>query len=285
MYLVNQNILCIDDGVIVAVVDCKAKVQPSTTEAIWRKYPTAYQKYREHFTLLNWQSGKIQLVKVSEALWVCNLAGKERHKLDPEILQEAFTKLGNLSSEHKLKLHIPFETDFDEFEWSTYIQALTNFCPKSALCFFDSNIEDFLAVIKKPGFSLKELTSLILQKVSGLKVFNIRINAGVKDVFAAGYRGGYRCEGILTVLVSLDDLSMAINDLLKIAEFLQLNNELSNEANKVLIEYRNLLLEKLCSIPTKYRVRKSDGSEHQGIPIYDVFNILEDGNGLNLLIS
>jgi hypothetical protein len=164
MYLLNQDILCIDNGVIVAIVDCRARVQPSTTEVIWRKYPTAYEKYRKHLTFLNWQPGKIQLVKVNDALWVCNLAGKKRHKLDPEILQEAFTKLGNLSSERELKLHIPFESDFDEFEWSNYIRAVTNFCPKPALCFSNSNIENFLAVIKEPNFSLKELRGLQINK-------------------------------------------------------------------------------------------------------------------------
>jgi hypothetical protein len=53
MYLLNQAILCIDDGVIVAIVDCKARVQPSTTEVIWRKYLTAYEKYKKHLTFLN----------------------------------------------------------------------------------------------------------------------------------------------------------------------------------------------------------------------------------------
>jgi len=282
MYLLNQDILCIDHGVIVAIVDCNARIQPSTTEVIWRKYPIAYEKYKKHLTFLNWQPGKIQLVKVSDTLWVCNLAGKKRHKLEPEILKEAFTKLGDLSSERELKLYIPFESDFDEFEWSNCIRALTNFCPKSALCFSDSNMENFLAVINKANFSLKELTHLILQKASNLKVFRIRIAACSSGAFALGHcnfsvgSGGYAGEGIRMELVSLNDLSVAINALLKMAEFLQLNNELSNETGRILIEYRNSLLEKLQSIPTKHRVRKSDGLEHIGIPLDDVFDILQN---------
>jgi hypothetical protein len=131
-------------------------------------------------------------------------------------------------------------------------------------------------------FHCDSLTYLILQKASDLKIFIIRISAFSSGAFALGHynfrvgSGGYAGEGIRMELVSLNDLSIAINDLLKMVEFLQLNNELSNETSRIFTEYRNSLLEKLQSIPTKHRVRKSDGSEHTGIPLDHVFDILQN---------
>lgn len=72
MKLINKNILDIEEGIIVHQVNCQKVMGAGLARQIKDKYPIVFDLYRK----TNWTLGKIQLVKINENLFVCNLAGQ-----------------------------------------------------------------------------------------------------------------------------------------------------------------------------------------------------------------
>jgi len=103
-----MNISSIHRGIIVHQVNCQGVMGCGIALAIRHRWPRVFEQYRKHPPSL----GQIQLVQVSDNLYVCNLAGQERYGrgrryTNYTAVQSGLTKLNSWATEHNLPVFIP----------------------------------------------------------------------------------------------------------------------------------------------------------------------------------
>lgn len=79
MIEVQGNILDITTGCIVHQVNLQGVMGAGLALQIRRKYPKVFTEYQLAVQAKKLETGDIQLIQVSDSLWVCNLAGQRNY--------------------------------------------------------------------------------------------------------------------------------------------------------------------------------------------------------------
>lgn len=103
-----MNILSVTHGIIVHQVNCQGVMGAGIALQIRHKWPEVYEQYRK----FKFKLGQIQLVKITNSLYVCNLAGQDRYGreeryTDYDALKKGFTTLNVWASASNLPIYIP----------------------------------------------------------------------------------------------------------------------------------------------------------------------------------
>lgn len=114
MQILQGNILDVTEGIICHQVNCKGVFGAGLALQIREKYPVVYQKYIDWYNHDYWSLGVVQLVTISPALRVCNLAGQYSYGRDKqytnyEALRVGFKALANLAGRDNAKIYIPYK--------------------------------------------------------------------------------------------------------------------------------------------------------------------------------
>ena len=103
-----MDILSIKHGIIVHQVNCQGVMGTGIALQMRQKFPTVYERYRT----FKFKLGQIQLIKIIDNLYICNLAGQDRYGRDKrytnyEALKAGFTKLNAWAKDKNLPIFIP----------------------------------------------------------------------------------------------------------------------------------------------------------------------------------
>lgn len=113
MYI-KKNILTVNNGIICHQVNCKGKMGAGLALKIRKKWPIVYEQYQSQCLLGKIQLGSVQLVKISPALYVANLAGQYGYGRDKRYtnyaaLLSCFFDLQKISDKLRLQIYIPYK--------------------------------------------------------------------------------------------------------------------------------------------------------------------------------
>lgn len=134
--ILYQDLLSIDHGILVQQVNCRGAMGRGLALAIRQKWPQVYLKYREAYRQRQWQLGRIQLVRITDQLYVCNLAGQDhwgtdRQQTDYLALRVGFRRLHKWAFEHYLPVYAPwlFGCGLAGGDWSVVQPMIEAACP------------------------------------------------------------------------------------------------------------------------------------------------------------
>lgn len=113
MKIIEKDILTVTEGIIGHQVNCKGVMGCGLALQIKRKYPKVFQQYKSH---LNYAGlGKIQIIKISDRLFVANLfsqddfGNKDKIYTDYTALKKCFTKLNEFAQRSDLDVYLPYK--------------------------------------------------------------------------------------------------------------------------------------------------------------------------------
>lgn len=103
MTIIEKDITTVTEGVVAHQVNCMGYMGCGVALAIRKKWPLAYERYIPYGKKTgngSLRPGMVQMVKVSERLWVANLAGQDnigrtQRMTDYEALKKCLAKLAS----------------------------------------------------------------------------------------------------------------------------------------------------------------------------------------------
>lgn len=108
MQTIEGNILDIETGIICHQVNCQGVFNAGLARQIRKKYPVVYQHYMEWYKKGIWELGMVQVVHVTDGLFVANLAGQDKYGnkqyTDYSALKKCFSELSLYDSQ----VYIPY---------------------------------------------------------------------------------------------------------------------------------------------------------------------------------
>lgn len=138
MRVKSGNLLDINHGIIVHQVNCQGVMGAGLAEALRRKYPKIYPRYREFCQAGKLRPGMVQFVKQSDTLYVCNLAGQDeygsdRRHTDYDALRTALTKLHQVGLQRSLPIYLPYNMGckLGGGDWAVVCQIIHQCCPNA----------------------------------------------------------------------------------------------------------------------------------------------------------
>lgn len=134
---VNRDFLDIKRGILVQQVNCRGAMGRGLALAIRRKWPLVYSEYRRAFARGDLILGTIQLVKVGDELYVCNLAGQDKWgtdspKTDLNAYKLAWPMVRDEASRLGLPVYAPwmFGCGLAGGTWSVVQPLVEQLCPE-----------------------------------------------------------------------------------------------------------------------------------------------------------
>lgn len=141
MKIIKQDLLKIQQGIIAHQCNCQGKMGAGLAKQIRRRYPVVYSKYKQACDRHLFTLGKIQLIKVNNALYVANLAGQDDYGnscqyTDYDALSQCLAKLYAKSLELNLTPYLPYGIGcgLAGGNWETALLLIENHCPNAVVC-------------------------------------------------------------------------------------------------------------------------------------------------------
>lgn len=108
MRITNQDLLSVQHGIIAHQVNCKGVMGAGLAKQIRSKYPQVFDSYSKHCS--DECLGKIQLIQVTESLYVANLFsqlnyGRGSRHTDYEAMRSCFLKLNQFKD---IDIYLPY---------------------------------------------------------------------------------------------------------------------------------------------------------------------------------
>jgi len=277
MEFIHQDIFSLASGVIVNVVDCQKTTNSEVTAKIWQHWSITYQKYYKH--LQHWQAGKIQPVKISNNLWICNLAGKQIPQINTveySLAQEAFSKLTQWASEHNLQIYVPYKIGENECEWLVYAKVLYYYCPNVIVCHPRLKLNQGFKVDIN-NVSQLQLKDFLKREIQSLPVVTIKHTGGISGGFGFGHYSmgtGGNLGLIYIEIINIKAVLDVINDCFELIECLENIPELmeSVKANK---EYKQVFLRQISSLKTM-KMNKRNWIAYKGVELDRVIECINE---------
>ena len=142
MNIIDKDILTVDDGLIVHQVNMKGVMGSGLAKQIASKFPLVYGAYKEMLDKHPVQLGDIQIIPVTDTLFVINLFAQERYGNDGELytdynaLRNAFSSIKQYSDEEKKKVYIPYKIGcgLGGGDWDIVSNIIDEHLPDAIIC-------------------------------------------------------------------------------------------------------------------------------------------------------
>ena len=141
MNILDQDLLSVRYGIIVHQVNCMGAMGAGLALKIRNKWPIVYEKYMNAFESGLWKLGRIQVVRVSENLYVVNLAGQYRYGRDKRYtdygaVRKCLQKISQIQETTKLPVYLPFKMgcNLGGGDWNTVIDIIEHELPTAIIC-------------------------------------------------------------------------------------------------------------------------------------------------------
>lgn len=216
----------------------------------------------------------IQLIKVDDHIWVCNLAGKKSRKLDSDSLKEAFSKLEKWSSENRLKVYLSCDSDIRFSDLLRYVYCLEETFPDATLCFPNEELSSFLNATKP-----NDLSDILAAEISRFQVFRIRIATESGGSFTLNCysidvgSGGFVGEESYVEVISLNDVIEMLEDVFEAISSMGITYGRTFNNSFQLEEYKKLLIDEIQALPKHCNLKRSNGLIHTGITLNSVLGV------------
>lgn len=136
MRIISGNLLNISAGIIVHQVNCKGVMGAGLAKSISTRWSEVFTRYHVFCKSGSFRPGMVQFIKVSQTLYVCNLAGqdgygRDRQYTDYEALRIAMRKLSIVASERNIDIYLPFMMgcSLGGGDWSIVSRIIDEECP------------------------------------------------------------------------------------------------------------------------------------------------------------
>lgn len=141
MQIIEGNILDITEGIICHQVNCQGVFNAGLAKQIRKKYPKAYELYmRRHQKGGGWHLGDYQIVLVTNALSIVNLAGQDDYGNDGRCytnysyLESAIRKLRDyIAGDEKIYLPYKIGCGLAGGDWNIVSQIINEVVPNAII--------------------------------------------------------------------------------------------------------------------------------------------------------
>lgn len=141
MNIIKCDLLNIEHGIVTHQVNCKGVMGAGLAKSLRNQYPNIYPRYHEFCSASYFRPGMIQLVRQSERLFICNLAGqdgygRDRRYTDYEALTIALPKLREASEMKGLPVYIPYMMGckLGGGDWAIVSSLIEQHIPDAIIC-------------------------------------------------------------------------------------------------------------------------------------------------------
>jgi O-acetyl-ADP-ribose deacetylase (regulator of RNase III) len=141
-----QDILTIKEGLLVHQVNCRGVMGKGLALKIRKKWPKVYEKYVQEYNRGHWQRGKIQVVRVTDSIVVCNLAGQlgfggEGIYTDYDAIEKGLSKAQRFAKQEGLHMCIPYKMGcgLGGGYWTTVKAIIARVCGDCTIYCLDKN--------------------------------------------------------------------------------------------------------------------------------------------------
>jgi O-acetyl-ADP-ribose deacetylase (regulator of RNase III) len=138
MQILEKDILTVTDGVIVHQVNCKGKMGAGLAFRIAKKWPLVKEEYLRLGTFIGYRLGGVQLIKITDSLFVCNLFGQNRYGLEQqhtnyEAVETSLERLKNLTER---QIYIPYMMGcrLGGGSWPEVLKIIERTIPEAIIC-------------------------------------------------------------------------------------------------------------------------------------------------------
>lgn len=139
--IISKDILTIDHGIVCHQVNCRGKMGAGIAKKIRHTWPLAYRKYMYAFNMGWLKLGYVQLVKITDELYVGNLAGqynygRDRQYTNYDAVRKCLRQVARFSSEQKLPVYIPYKMgcSLAGGDWNEVFKIISEELPDSTIC-------------------------------------------------------------------------------------------------------------------------------------------------------
>lgn len=137
----SLDILTVKSGVIAHQVNLRGVMGAGLALQIKNKWPQIYQSYVRRINDGNFHLGMIQVLPVSDNLWVCNMAGQDnfgvdRCQSDYGAFRMALGKLKVWADSKNLQVYLPYKIGcgLAGGDWSIVSQIIHDELPSAIIC-------------------------------------------------------------------------------------------------------------------------------------------------------
>lgn len=140
--VINKDILTVTDGLIAHQCNCKGVMGAGLAKGIKDKYPSVYRYYRETYLTDGLRLGEVQILRVSNDLYVANLMaqdeyGKDKQYTDYGALSQCLTYLHQFAEGNKeVNIYLPYGIGcgLAGGDWSVVKGLVDKHCPGAIIC-------------------------------------------------------------------------------------------------------------------------------------------------------
>ena len=136
MKIIEGDLLTIEDGIIAHQCNCRGVMGAGIARRIKRRWPQVYKEYRDAYLRKQLTLGDINIVRISENLYIVNLLGQDgygrgSHKTDYNAVAQAFNSLCKLGNTHNKQIYIPYLMGCANAggRWDIYSKIVDTYCP------------------------------------------------------------------------------------------------------------------------------------------------------------
>jgi O-acetyl-ADP-ribose deacetylase (regulator of RNase III) len=138
-HFIARDLLKMERGIIAHQVNLKGKMGAGLALQIRRRYPAVWEQYRRDYQQI--QLGQVQLVPVSQSLYVANLAaqtdyGIDRRQTDYDALARCLAELADFSRQLHLTPYLPhgLGCGLAGGDWRIVCGLILRHCPQAVVC-------------------------------------------------------------------------------------------------------------------------------------------------------
>lgn len=139
--IIEKDILSINSGILAHCSNCRGKMGAGIALSIKKKFPVVYEKYYKQCQLGNFKLGTIQIVKITDILYVCNMGGQDRYGrdkryLDYDAIRECLKKLNNWAHDRSIQIYLPYKIGCCSAggDWKIMYQIIVDETPSAIIC-------------------------------------------------------------------------------------------------------------------------------------------------------
>lgn len=140
MKIIQKDILTVEEGIVVQSVNCQGVMGSGLAKQIRDKYPQVYESYKKY----QFKLGQIQLVKITNQLYVCNLAGQEFYGRDSKLytnysaIREGLCKLQKWADNTDLSnlIYLPYNMGcgLGGGDWNVMLPIIEHYIMEPIIC-------------------------------------------------------------------------------------------------------------------------------------------------------
>lgn len=140
MKIIDKDILTISEGIIGHQVNCKGIMGCGLALQIKKQYPKVFQQYQSHLDYVS--LGKIQIIKISDRLFIANLfaqddyGSKNRIYTNYNALEQCFNKLDSFAQRTNLNVYLPYKIGcgYGKGDWVLVTSLIEKCFKKVIIC-------------------------------------------------------------------------------------------------------------------------------------------------------